>query len=50
MSDGNSEEELVKCSVRNCQREIKKEDAIKIKDQYFCKICGVSYIRSNLNI
>ncbi|MFO7797545.1 MAG: hypothetical protein ACQERB_06195 [Promethearchaeati archaeon] len=50
MSDGGRNEKLVKCCVKNCQKKIKVEEAIIIKDKYFCKICAVSYIRENLNI
>ncbi|MFW9821869.1 MAG: hypothetical protein ACFFE4_02985 [Candidatus Thorarchaeota archaeon] len=49
-SQESGEKKLVKCCVINCQREIPLEDAIKIKDNYFCKMCGVAYYRSSLNI
>jgi len=41
---------LVKCCIKNCQREIPIEDAIKIEGKYFCKICGVIYYRSLLKL
>jgi len=41
---------LVKCSVKNCQKEISLEKAIIIDDKYYCGICGVSYYRSALNL
>ncbi|MHA2036514.1 MAG: hypothetical protein ACW98X_08780 [Promethearchaeota archaeon] len=44
------ERELVNCCVINCQKEIPIENAIKIMDKYFCKICGVAYYRSSLNL
>jgi len=53
MSTNNSaqkNDEIVKCCVMNYQKEIPIENAIKIKDNYFCGICGVAYYRSNLNI
>jgi len=50
MSDGDINEKFVKCCVKNCQKEIKIEEAIRIKDKYFCKICAVSFIREQLNI
>ncbi|MBD3213791.1 MAG: hypothetical protein GF311_14375 [Candidatus Lokiarchaeota archaeon] len=50
MSDENSSQEFVNCCVKNCQKKISREEAIKVGEQYFCKICGVSYIREQLNI
>ncbi|MFW9895259.1 MAG: hypothetical protein ACFFD7_05590 [Candidatus Thorarchaeota archaeon] len=51
MSNGESEnQEFVACCVLNCQEKVPIEKAIKIKDKYFCKICGVAYYRSSLNI
>jgi len=44
------EPKLVKCSVKNCQKEILLDKAIKIDDKYYCGICGVSYYRSALNL
>ena len=44
------EPKVVTCCVINCQREIPLDKAIKIKDNYFCRLCGVAYYRSNLNI
>lgn len=41
---------IVKCSVKNCEKKISIDEAIKINDQYFCGICGVAYYRSTLNI
>ena len=41
---------IVICCVKNCQKEIPIEKAIKINDQYFCGICGTAYYRSALNI
>ncbi|MBY8991420.1 MAG: hypothetical protein KGD58_11750 [Candidatus Lokiarchaeota archaeon] len=45
-----SEQKTVICCVMNCQREIPIEKAIKIKDKFFCPICGVAYYRSSLNL
>ncbi|MBD3254776.1 MAG: hypothetical protein GF383_06770 [Candidatus Lokiarchaeota archaeon] len=45
-----SDTDTVKCCVMNCQKKIKRENAIVIKDKYFCGICGVAYYRSFLNI
>lgn len=45
-----SEQKIVICCVMNCQREIPIERAIKINDKFFCRICGVAYYRSNLNL
>ncbi|MHA1985132.1 MAG: hypothetical protein ACW98D_00700 [Promethearchaeota archaeon] len=51
MSSGeNKEQGMVTCCVMNCQEEISLENAVKIKDQYFCKLCGVAYYRSSLNL
>ncbi len=44
------EDRTVICCVRNCQEEIPFEKAIKIGNNYFCRICAVAYYRSNLNI
>ena len=41
---------IVICCVKNCQKEIPIEKAIKINDQYFCGICGTAYYRSALNL
>jgi hypothetical protein len=41
---------LVKCSVKNCQKEILLSEAIKIDGCNYCGICGVSYYRSALNL
>ncbi|MHA2008084.1 MAG: hypothetical protein ACXABO_12740 [Promethearchaeota archaeon] len=49
-TEENNEHRLVTCCVMNCQKEVPIEKAIKIKDNYFCRICGVVYYRSNLNI
>jgi len=43
-------EKKVRCSVKNCQKEIEIDKAIKIKGNYYCGICGVAYMRSALNI
>ena len=40
----------VKCCVKNCQKEISKEDAIIIEGKFFCKICGVHYYRNMLKL
>ncbi|MBN1216369.1 MAG: hypothetical protein JXA99_13125 [Candidatus Lokiarchaeota archaeon] len=48
MSD-NKELVYVKCCVKNCQKQIVLEEAMKINDNYFCSICGVAYYRSFLN-
>ncbi|MFW9782175.1 MAG: hypothetical protein ACFFFB_07825 [Candidatus Heimdallarchaeota archaeon] len=44
------EKQIVTCCVKNCQAEIPIEKAIKVKDKYFCRLCGVAYYRSNLNL
>ena len=44
------EQKIVKCCVMNCQEEIPIEKAIKIGNKYFCRICGVAYYRSYLNL
>jgi len=46
----NGKQRMVTCCVMNCQKEIPVDKAIKIKDQYFCRICGTAYIRSSLNL
>ncbi|MFX0081722.1 MAG: hypothetical protein ACFE94_08210 [Candidatus Hodarchaeota archaeon] len=44
------EQKVVKCCVMNCQAEIPIDKAIKIGDDYFCRLCGVAYYRRNLNL
>ena len=44
------EKKMVKCCVKNCQKEIPLEKAIKINNEYFCGVCGVAYYRSALHI
>jgi hypothetical protein len=44
------QEETVYCCVKNCQKEIPKNEAIVINGKYFCSICGVAFYRSSLNI
>ncbi len=44
------EKRIVKCSVKNCQKEITIDMAIKIKGDYYCGICGVACYRSALNL
>ena len=46
----NREQTEVTCCVMNCQAEIPIENAIKIEDKYFCKLCGVAYYKSKLNL
>ena len=41
---------LVKCSVKNCQKEIPIDEAIVIDNKYYCGICGVAFYRSALNL
>nr|URC17049.1 MAG: hypothetical protein [Lokiarchaeota virus Fenrir Meg22_1012]URC17278.1 MAG: hypothetical protein [Lokiarchaeota virus Fenrir Meg22_1214] len=41
---------IVNCSIKNCQKTIKLEDAIKIGSSYYCKPCAVALYRSMLNI
>ena len=40
----------IKCSVKNCQKEIELKDAIKIGGFYYCKQCAVALYRSTLNL
>ncbi|MFO8020760.1 MAG: hypothetical protein R6U96_19210 [Promethearchaeia archaeon] len=47
--ESDSEEIIVICCVKNCQKKIKKNEAINIKGKNFCGKCGVAYYRSNLN-
>jgi len=49
-NDVENKKKIVKCCVMNCQKEIPIDNAIKIKDKYFCGICGTAYVRSSLNI
>ncbi|MFX1326020.1 MAG: hypothetical protein ACFE8N_13795 [Promethearchaeota archaeon] len=49
-NDEDKEKQIVACCVLNCQAEIPIEKAIKVKDKYFCQLCGVAYYRSNLNL
>ena len=42
--------EIVQCCVKNCQKSVPIEEAIKIKGKYFCGTCGVAYYRSALDI
>jgi len=44
------EKNTVICCVKNCQKQIPKEEAMVINGNYFCKICGVAYYRSALNL
>jgi len=44
------EKKLVRCCVKNCQKEIPIDKAIIIGDKYYCGICGVAYYRSALNL
>ena len=44
------ENKIVQCCVKNCQKEILIEKAIKIDDKYYCGICGVAIFRSALNL
>ena len=48
--DTKNSKKMVKCCVKNCQKEIPIDKAIMINDQYFCGICGTAYYRSALNI
>ena len=48
--ENNKKVENVKCCVKNCQKTIQKDKAIKINGNYFCEICGVAYYRSLLNL
>lgn len=44
------EKKLVKCCVKNCQKEIPIDMAIVIEGKHYCGICGVSFYRSALNL
>ena len=44
------EKKLVRCCVKNCQKEIPIDKAIIIEDKYYCGICGVAFYRSALNL
>jgi len=46
----NEEKKLVKCCIKNCQKEIEIEKAIVIEGKYYCGICGVAFYRSALNL
>jgi hypothetical protein len=48
--DDKQSKALVKCYVKNCRKEIPIKDAIQIKGNYFCKVCGVQYYRNALKI
>ena len=48
--NNHKKQETIVCCVKNCQKEILKEDAIYVDGRYFCEICGVNYYRSKLNI
>jgi len=50
MNKKNESQELVPCSVSNCQKLVKKEEALEIEGMYFCKSCGVAYYRTVLNL
>lgn len=49
-NDTEDKKKIVKCCVMNCQKEIPIDNAIKIKDKYFCGVCGTAYVRSSLNL
>ncbi|TXT67701.1 MAG: hypothetical protein BAJALOKI1v1_20018 [Promethearchaeota archaeon] len=38
-------DELTNCCVKNCQKQIKKSQAITIEGKIFCKICGTAFYR-----
>lgn len=42
--------QLVRCCIKNCQREIPLEEALEIDEKYFCKTCGVQYYRKMLKL
>ena len=42
MSEDSEKVQLVKCCVVNCQKEVPKDKAIKIDENYFCGLCGVA--------
>jgi len=44
--DDSDSELIVKCCIKNCQKEIARKEAIEIEGKYFCKICGVHYYRN----
>ncbi len=41
---------LVKCVVKNCQKEIHRKDAMIISGEYYCKTCGVAMYRTTLSL
>lgn len=41
---------VVKCCIKNCQKEIPQEEAIEIDGKYFCKSCGVHFYRNLLKL
>ena len=41
--------EKIECCVKNCGAKIPIDEALVIKGQYFCRICGTAYYRTFLN-
>ncbi|MFX0102313.1 MAG: hypothetical protein ACFFCS_22300 [Candidatus Hodarchaeota archaeon] len=39
----------VKCMVKNCQKILQEDEAVKIGEKTFCKTCAVYYIKSKFS-
>jgi len=48
--DGNEEKpHLVKCMVKNCQKLLQEDEAVKVGEKIFCKTCAVYYMKSKFS-
>jgi hypothetical protein len=47
-SESQPDEAIVKCFIKNCNKEIKIKDAIKFDDGYICKECWILYFTQGL--
>ncbi len=44
-------DEMIRCSVKNCNKEIKKSEAVKIQeDKYVCRDCWRIYFTQSFGV
>jgi hypothetical protein len=45
-----SEAEGMRCSVKNCQKKLEKDEIVRVGKKIFCKTCAVFYFKTTMGL
>jgi hypothetical protein len=47
---GESDGDILRCAVKNCQKKLEKDEIVRVGTKIFCKSCAVFYFKTTMRL